>query len=80
MAKSMAEKQWDAAHKVAGDKIENELFIYETSVESWVRLVNWSDTVSTQEWMDLYESKGFKVEPDCAIAFFASKLSLLKTV
>jgi hypothetical protein len=78
MARSMADKQWDAAHKVAGDKIEEELYIYETSVENWVRLVNFSDTTTTAEWMKLYESKGFKVEQDGPIAFFASKRSLVK--
>jgi hypothetical protein len=72
MARSMADKQWDAARKVAGDKIENELYIYETSVETWIRLVNNSETTTTKQWINLYTSKGFDVRQENSITFFVS--------
>ena len=72
MKKSMAEKQYDKAYKTAGEAIENELFIYETSHEMWVRLVNNSETTTTQEWINLYKSKGFDVRELTAIAFVVS--------
>jgi thiaminase len=72
MAKTMAEKQWNAAYKVAGVAIENELFIYETSSDLWIRLVNDSETTPTQEWINLYKSKGFDVRELSSIAFVVS--------
>lgn len=72
MAKSMAEKQWDAAYKAAGKAIEDELFIYETTTDLWIRLINHSETTTTNQWMNLYKSKGFDVRQITEIAFIVS--------
>jgi thiaminase len=78
MAKTMAEKQWDAAYKVAGVAIENELFIYETSSDQWISLVNHSEVTPTQDWINLYANKGFDIVDVTAVSFCVRKRSLIK--
>lgn len=78
MAKSMAEKQFDATHKAAGQYADNELWIYETSVDVWTRVLNMSDTVEDEFFMDLFKKKGFEVVVDYPRNFVVKKLSLIK--
>ena len=72
MARSMADKQWDAAHRVAGDKVEEEIFIYSTSVENWTRIVIDPDITPIQDWINRYTAKGFDVRQENTVTFFAS--------
>lgn len=73
MTKSISEMQLEAASKVAGDKIQTELFIYNTSFEgSPVRVINRSKTTTTKEWMNLYKANGFDVRQENSLMFFAT--------
>ena len=80
MSKSMADKQYDAAYKVAGEHAEEQLWIYYTVSDQWTRLVNMSDSYdATVSFMELFEKKGFDVEgyPD-GVTFWVRKRSLIK--
>lgn len=77
MGNTMADKQYQAAYKAAGDKIGNELFIYETTSDQWIRLVNNSD-IELNYWIDFYEQKGFDIVECSTVAFYVRKRSLIK--
>jgi hypothetical protein len=78
MAKSMAEKQMDAATKTGGEFIDTELSIYETSVDQWIRLVNEGQANETEFYVELFKSKGFDVIQKNAFTFIVRKRSLVK--
>lgn len=78
MAKSMADKQMDAVYKAGGDFIENELFIYETSCDQWIRLVNDGEAHEIEFYVDLFKRKGFDVIQDNSFIIHVRKRSLVK--
>jgi hypothetical protein len=78
MAKSMAEKQFDATLKAAGQYADEEIWIYTTSVDVWTRVLNKSFEIEDEFFMDLFKKKGFEVVVDCPGNFVVKKLSLLK--
>ena len=78
MAKSMADKQFNAAQKAAGKYIEEELFFYYTSTDQWTRVANFSFEIDTQFFVDFYAKKGFEIARQTEIDFCVRKTSLVK--